>query len=93
MVCETLPVTVAVYVVPCPPVMPVGDVNVMFRVNDPLTDWEVSVLRKNEPKLLAPCREPMPFEVVTEKFLPLNDNWGTPVTAPVVEPEIVNPVA
>jgi len=34
---DTMPATVALKLLLCPPAMPTGTVNVMFRVNDPLT--------------------------------------------------------
>jgi hypothetical protein len=69
--------------------MPAGAVKVTFRVKEPESDCVGAVLRKNEPRLLAPLREPLPSEVVPEKLLPLKVSCGTPVTVPVVEPETV----
>ena len=74
---------------PCPPAMPVGAVNVMFKVNEPLTGCNASVLRKKAPKLLGPLRAPTPSAVVPVKLFPVKVSCGTPVTTPVVEPEMV----
>src|SRR5437868_4785510 len=70
--------------------MPVGAVNVMFKVNVPASDCVGAVLRKNDPRLLLPLREPLPSAVVPVKWaVPEKVNCGTPVTVPVVEPERV----
>ena len=69
--------------------MPDGAVNVTFRVNVPSSGCKGDVLRKNEPRLLGPLREPMPSAVVPVNALPVNVNWGTPVILPVVEPVMV----
>ena len=74
--------------------IPVGAVKVIFKVNVPLNAWVGAVLRKNEPKLLAPLKEPMPNAVVPVKdALPVKVNCGTAVTVPVVEPEMVTSFA
>src|SRR5437588_8788077 len=74
--------------------MPVGAVNVTFKVNDPESDCVGAVLRKNDPRLLLPLKEPMPSAVVPVKLaLPVKVNWGTPTTVPVVEPEMVTSLA
>src|SRR2546421_3782222 len=69
--------------------MPAGAVKVMFRVNDPLTDCNWPVLRESVPRLLLPLSAPKPSAVVPVKVLPLKVNCETPVTDPVVEPEMV----
>src|SRR5919198_1195305 len=70
--------------------MPAGAVNVMFRVNDPLSVCVGAVLRKNDPRLLLPLKEPTPSAVVPVKLaLPVKVSWGTPATVPVVLPEMV----
>ena len=75
---------------PWPPLIPVGAVKVTFKVNEPLNNCVGAVLKKNEPKLLLPLREPRFNAVVPVKAeLPANVNCGTPVTDPVVDPAIV----
>ena len=72
-----------------PPLIPAGAVNVTFRLNDPATACNVPVCRVNVPRRLTPLKEPTPSAVVPVNVLPANVNWGTPVTVPVVEPDIV----
>jgi hypothetical protein len=70
--------------------MPLGTVNVTCKVKEPVNDCKPAGLRKNDPKLLVPLREPTPNAVVPVKEgLPLNNRGGTPMTVPDVKPEIV----
>jgi len=70
--------------------MLVGIVNVMFRVNDPLTICAGETLRKNVPRLFEPLKAPTPRTVVPVKLaFPSNVSWGTPEAVPVAEPEMV----
>jgi hypothetical protein len=89
-----MPATVALKLLPCPPAMPPGTVNVMFRVNDPLTICAGETLRKNVPRLFEPPKAPTPRTVVAVKLaFPSKVSWGTPEALPVAEPKMVTSLA
>jgi hypothetical protein len=92
---EMLPVMLAVKEVACPPVIPGGAVNVMAKLNVPLAAIGVELVANvNTPRRFVPLSEPIPNAVVPVKLgLPAKVNCGTPMTDPVVPPEIVTSAA
>jgi hypothetical protein len=69
--------------------MPAGSVKLTFKVNVPATACVGAVFSVNVPRLLLPLNAPKPSAVVPVKELPAKVSCGTPVTTPVVEPEMV----